>query len=161
LLFVPVAADFGLAWELLAHEQQRRASVLGLRGTIGGNAGQTSAGGTPFYMAPEIVAALLANRVLSATRKHLTVLHHRSFQAHAACHTVAEQHGQLLISSSCVNAVGKALTQFVMLASKPLRPTAASDIWALGVILWEVAYLSHPFFTTQREWWQVVHHTKL
>ena len=61
------AADFGLAWELVAHEQQRRASILGLRGTLGGDDGRTSAGGTPFYMAPEIVGALLANQVLSAT----------------------------------------------------------------------------------------------
>ena len=40
--------------------------------------------------------------------------------------------------------------------SQPIRPTAASDVWALGVILWEVAYLNHPFFTTQKEWWQVL-----
>jgi hypothetical protein len=78
----------------VAHEQQRRASILGLRGTLGGNDGQTSAGGTPFYMAPEIVGALLANQVLSATAND----HGASpliVQAHGACHGVSSQHGQV------------------------------------------------------------------
>ena len=38
--------------------------MLGFRSTLGIEVGKTSAGGTPFYMAPEIVAALLFNKVL-------------------------------------------------------------------------------------------------